>query len=98
MSRRKRQAITWAIIALMLVYMYQKMVAIGLSHRSMLLCYGGVAVISGLGQMVLKPNEKFAELMGSDTSMKSRVIGGVASLLVGTGLVVWATLLPLNSN
>jgi hypothetical protein len=98
MSRWKRRAITWAIICLMLIYMYQKMVALGLSSHVMLLCYGGLAVISGLGQMVLKPNEKFAELMGRDTSMKSRVIGGSASLMIGTGLIVWAMLWPLNSN
>lgn len=98
MSRWKRQAITWSIIALMLVFMYQKMVVIGLSHRAILLCYAGLAAFSGLGQMVLEPNEAFAEFMGRDTSLKSRIIGGVACLVIGIVLVALASLRPLNSN
>jgi hypothetical protein len=98
MSPWKRRAITWVIIALLLVCTYGKMVALGVSHHMMLLCFGGLAVISGLGQLVLKPDEKFAELMGRDTSMKSRLIGGGASLTAGSGLIVWATLWLPYSN
>lgn len=92
MKRWQRSALTWCFMVLLLTAMYRKMVALGFSDHWMLLWYGGLAVLAALGQFLLKPDEKFAELTGLSTSMRARMISGTTFLLLGTALIVWATL------
>jgi hypothetical protein len=85
----RRRAITAALTLLLWIYLYKSMAKLGLSHQEILAALGALALLSAVGDLPTKPDQKFAEFMGFD-SAESRFVCHIFLLLLGSGLLVWA--------
>jgi hypothetical protein len=91
MARWKRRLITEAALGLLLIIMYLQMIRLGLSRHTILLAFGGSGIACGLTGLALKPDEKFAELIGRDGET-TRIAYNIGWIVLGSALLAWALL------